>query len=135
MKTTNYNTRQNTSDEMMVYFTSFGNYDPTNHAGPEKGVEITTESFIESKVKKIGDKVFLNWRITGLTKNCMFLIQRSVNAGEFETIEVKKGICGDPGLTVLYCFLDNEQIEGVVKYQVKQIEFDPSLVDVSTNQE
>ena len=135
MKTTNYNTGQNASDEMMVYFTSFGNYSPAHHAGPEKGVEITTESIIESKAEKIDNKVFLNWRITGLVKNCMFLIQRSVNAGEFETIEVKKGICGDPSLTVLYCFLDNDQIEGVVKYQVKQIEFDPSLVKVSTNQE
>ena len=67
------------------------------------------------------------------TKSTIFL--HMYFQGEFETIEVKKGICGDPGLTVLYCFLDNEQIEGVVKYQVKQIEFDPSLVDVSTNQE
>ena len=131
MKTTNNNNRKNAADEMMVYFTSFGNYDPTNHAGPEKCVEITTESFIESKVEKIDGKVFLNWRTTGLTKNCMFLIQRSVNGGLFETIEVKKGICGDPTLTVLYCFLDNEQSKGAVKYQVKQIEFDPSLAGVS----
>lgn len=135
MKTTNYNTGQNAADEMMVYFTSFGNYTPGRHAGQEKGVQITTQSIIESTAEQIGNKVFLNWRITGLTKNCMFLIQRSINAGEFETIEVKKGICGDPTLTVLYCFLDNEQIEGVVKHQVKQMEFSPSLVGVSAIQE
>jgi hypothetical protein len=135
MKTTNYNTRTNAADEMMVYFTSFGNYTPTCPTGPENAGGITTESIIESKTEKIDDKIFLNWQIKGLMKNCMFLIQRSVNAGPFETIEVKKGISGDPTLTVLYCFLDNEQSKGMAKYQVKQIEFDPSLTGVSDRPE
>lgn len=135
MKTTDCNTRQNGADEMMVYFTSFGNYTPAYPTGSENSVGVTTESLIESKTQKIDDKMFLNWQIKGLVKNCMFLIQRSVNAGPFETIEVKKGICGDPTLTVLYCFLDNEQSTGIVKYQVKQIEFDRSLAGDSDRPE
>jgi len=131
MKTTDYNTRQNTADEMMVYFTSFGDFTPAYPTNSENGVRRSAESIIDSKTEKIDDKMFLNWKIKGLVKNCMFLIQRSINAGLFETIEVKKGICGDPTLTVLYCFLDNEQSKGAVQYQVKQIEFDPSLTGVA----
>jgi len=102
--------------------------------GSDKEARITSESIVEHSARAIDNKVFLNWKITGLTRDCLFFIQRSVNEDDYETLKVKKGIGGDVSLTVLYCYIDDEQVEGVVKYRVKQIDFaNPNDGTMATN--
>jgi len=116
---------------ILIYITSFNNTSLASSGGPDDSInKATTECIVENSAIEIDDKVFINWKITGLTKDCMFFIQRSVNASAFETIEVKKGIGGDASLTVLYCFIDEEPLKGVVEYQIKQIDFVASSGDI-----
>jgi len=116
---------------ILIYITSFNNTSLASSGGPDDSInKVTTESIVENRAIAIDDKVFINWKITGLTKDCMFFIQRSVNSSVFETIEVKKGIGGDARLTVLYCFIDEEQLEGIVEYQIKQIDFVATSEDI-----
>jgi len=108
---------------IFIYITSFNNASLGSNFGLAERVNIATESLIETKSNTIEGKVHISWEITGLTKDCLFFVQRSVNDGDYETINVTKGIGGEADLTVQYCYVDAEQPGGVVKYQVKRLDF------------
>ena len=108
---------------MLIGIISFNQSVQAGVDGPEKNGTSITQTLVESNTRIIENRAFINWKITGLIKDCMFLIQHSVDQGEFETIEMKKGLGGDASITILYCHIDDDRITGVVKYQVKKLEF------------
>ena len=114
---------------MLIGIISFNQSVQAGVDGPEKNGTSITQTLVESNTRIIENRAFINWKITGLTKDCMFLVQRSIDEGEFETIEMKKGLGGDASITVLYCHIDDERITGVAKYQVKKLEFHAPIND------
>jgi len=108
---------------IFLYITSFNNASLGSDVGLVEKANIASESIIETKASTIEGKVHVTWEITGLTKDCLFFVQRSVNDGDYETIDVKKGVAGEANVTVQYCYVDAEKLKGVVQYQIKRLDF------------
>ncbi len=76
-------------------------------------------------------KVFLNWSASNEQADCVYIIERSPDGVEFESIGVKEGIGTD--VELFYSWMDNTPLEGFSYYRVKKITRDGTQFFSATN--
>ena len=67
--------------------------------------------------------VELNWVTTTEINNAYFVVEKSLNAVDFVSIKTIQGM-GNSNVTNLYSTLDNNPVNGVNYYRLRQIDFD-----------
>ena len=78
--------------------------------------------------------VYLNWTMHGEMQKSIFMVERSDNGGEFETLGSKEGYpAPNAELNLLYCYSDKNPVFGTATYRIRQFRADGVLVsdDVS----
>src|SRR5205085_2807445 len=73
-----------------------------------------------------GSKVYLNWIAKSNAPDCIYVIERSDNAIEFEPVGLKEGI--GSSLELLYSWVDNKPATSSTQYRIKQIDNEGSLL-------
>ena len=73
--------------------------------------------------KKTDNNILLGWRTESEYNNEKFLIQRSQNGNNFETIGEVLGL-GDSFESNVYSFVDTRPMNGLNYYRLKQMDFD-----------
>jgi hypothetical protein len=67
------------------------------------------------------NQVYLKWTSVGQKEDGLFIIERSTNNVDFETIGFKKGIGSNVKQAIMYCFTDEDINYGKVSYRVKHV--------------
>jgi hypothetical protein len=81
---------------------------------PEIGLKSFTASLVEGVV-------YINWRMKGEPDKSVFMIERSINGGEFESLGLKDGFAApNKDIELLYCFQDITPLTGNNVYRIKQ---------------
>lgn len=79
-------------------------------------------------VRAVEGVVYLNWYMKGEADNSIFLVERSVNGGEFTAIGFKDGFASpDTKTELLYCYSDHQPIVGTSVYRIKQFKKEAML--------
>ena len=81
-------------------------------------------------MKSVQDKNYLKWTVKGEMENTVYVVERSINGNEFESIGVKKGYASPESFQILYCFTDENPSCYSCSYRIKQIHPD-GLVQLS----
>ena len=76
-------------------------------------------------------KVFLNWSASNEQADCVYIIERSPDGVQFESVGVKEGIGTD--VELFYSWMDNKPLEGFSYYRVKKITRDGTQFFSATN--
>jgi hypothetical protein len=76
------------------------------------------------------EKNYLKWTVKGEEENTIYIVERSVNDSEFESIGVKNGYASPKDFQILYCFTDDNPSALPCSYRIKQIHLD-GLVELS----
>lgn len=92
---------------------------------------ITVESISNYSTVYNSGKVFLNWTAKNETADCIYIIERSADGRDFQSVGVKEGI----GTTIelFYSWMDNTPPEGYAYYRVKKIAKDGTQLYSTTN--
>ncbi len=100
-----------------------------NNNGSNGGGVIYTDNsslpveLISFDAQKISKSVLVSWKTATEINNNYFTIERSIDGMNAEIIGVVKG-AGNSNQVVEYRFEDQQPIEGVVYYRIKQTDFD-----------
>jgi len=86
------------------------------------GVDMPVE-FLEVKVISDNDHVNVNWSTASETNNDYFTIERSTDGMDFKPLSIVKG-AGNSNTILNYNYADNNPIEGINYYRIKQTDFD-----------
>jgi len=78
----------------------------------------------------VQEKNYLKWTAKGEEENTIYVVERSINGNEFESIGVKKGYASPENFQILYCFTDENPSVLTCTYRIKQIHPD-GLVQLS----
>ncbi len=88
---------------------------------PETGLSLKDIKMSKFTAKALEGVVYLNWYMKGEADNSIFLVERSVNGGEFVSIGFKDGYSApDANTELLYSFSDNQPVVGTSTYRIKQ---------------
>jgi hypothetical protein len=73
--------------------------------------------------------VYLNWTMHGEMQKSIFMVERSDNGREFETLGSKEGYpAPNTELNLLYCYSDRNPVSGIATYRIRQFRVDGVLV-------
>ena len=64
-------------------------------------------------------KVFLNWTAKNEPADCIYIVERSVDSKEFQSVGVKEGI--GTAIELFYSWMDETPPDGFAYYRVKKI--------------
>jgi hypothetical protein len=64
-------------------------------------------------------KVFLNWTAKNEPADCIYIVERSGNAREFQSVGVKEGI--GTSIELFYSWMDETPPDGFAYYRIKKI--------------
>ncbi|MFH1320772.1 MAG: hypothetical protein ABII90_08990 [Bacteroidota bacterium] len=106
-------------------FALSGNSDKLNNAMPY---------LVDHSAKYLEGNVYLKWRVKGQTDDCMYLIQRSDNGRDFNTVGYKAGIGSLPQLLILYCYIDKTPLQGTSYYRLMRIGWDLAVTYSDTRE-
>ena len=76
-------------------------------------------NIVEFKTILRGQLVFINWTSANEKDNCIYVIERSQNNEDFESIGIKHGTAGE--FELFYSCLDEEPLQGDSHYRIKKI--------------
>ena len=82
--------------------------------------------FVKQQIVYNTGKVYFNWVVKANSSDCLYVIERSFDGGEYEPVGLKEGI-GSP-LELLYSWVDTKPVFGTAYYRIKQIDNDGKLV-------
>ncbi|MBL0104726.1 MAG: hypothetical protein IPP51_13735 [Bacteroidetes bacterium] len=82
--------------------------------------------FVKENIVYNSGKVYMNWVAKPSSDDCIYVIERSTDAVEYEPVGLKEGI-GSP-LELLYSWVDTKPVAGVAHYRIKQIDNEGKLV-------
>ena len=80
-------------------------------------------NLISFTAKETNNKVQLDWATATEYNNDFFVLERSQNGADFESIAEVKG-AGNSNIIQTYCFTDANYPSGVIYYRLKQYDFD-----------
>jgi hypothetical protein len=72
----------------------------------------------------VQEKNYLKWTVKGEKENTIYVVERSINGNEFESIGIKKGYASPENFQILYCFTDDNPSALTCSYRIKQIHSD-----------
>ncbi len=67
-------------------------------------------------------KVFVNWTAKNESNDCIYIVERSADGSNFESVGVKEGVASD--MELFYSWMDNTPPSGFAYYRVKKITHD-----------
>lgn len=67
-------------------------------------------------------KVFVNWTARNESNDCIYIVERSSDGSNFESVGVKEGVSSD--MELFYSWMDNTPPSGFAYYRVKKITHD-----------
>lgn len=76
-------------------------------------------------------KVFINWTARNESADCIYIVERSSDGREFESVGVKEGI--GTNMELFYSWMDNTPPSGFAYYRVKKISRDGTQFYSATN--
>jgi hypothetical protein len=85
-----------------------------NKVAPSKILKFTSTS--ES------GKVYINWVVSGETKDGLYIIERSADGNVFNRIGIKEGIGTELPIELLYSWVDEEPLNGLSYYRLRWLE-------------
>lgn len=119
-----------------IPFTTFSDFVIANMKFGANPLPVEMVSF---DAKKAGKSVVLNWATASEKLNAHFIIERSSNATDFETVAKVAGNA-TTSAKQKYQFTDTNPLQGLSYYRLKQVDLDnkyaySSVVSVNLNQE
>ncbi|MFH2096018.1 MAG: hypothetical protein ABIJ16_09965, partial [Bacteroidota bacterium] len=97
-----------------IFFTCFSNICSAQFSNTTKSILCAEPGKVkiltDFKAKLCEGTVYLNWLMPMEQEDCVFLIQKSYNNIEFETIGTKRGVGGDVKIDLLYCFSEKAEL-------------------------
>ncbi len=76
-------------------------------------------------------KVFVNWTARNESADCIYIVERSVDGRDFESVGVKEGI--GTNMELFYSWMDHTPPAGFAYYRVKKISRDGTQFYSATN--
>jgi hypothetical protein len=67
-------------------------------------------------------KVFVNWTAKNESNDCIYIVERSADGSNFESVGVKEGVASD--MELFYSWMDSTPPSGFAYYRVKKITHD-----------
>lgn len=107
------------------------------------GQQISNDPLMTSNVSQNGSnifnytttynsgKVFLNWTAKNESADCIYIVERSGDGKEYESVGIKEGI--GTNVELFYSWMDNEPPAGYAFYRVKKIAKDGTQFYSSVN--
>lgn len=79
--------------------------------------------YVNFEYNAIGGKVFLKWTCKSNEQKTLFIIQKSDDGKNFETLKVKEGVCTKADVSLLYCYVDEKpNKKGKTYYRIGKID-------------
>lgn len=91
----------------------------------DNGIVANDISMSQFTARSLDGTVYLNWYMKGESSESVFLVERSVNGGVFESIGFKDGYPAPDATTeLLYSYSDTQPALGITRYRIKQYKQD-----------
>ncbi|HHZ64201.1 MAG TPA: hypothetical protein EYN38_04495 [Flavobacteriales bacterium] len=84
-------------------------------------VDIGPRTLVEFGLMSNGGKVYTHWHVNGEKENGLFIVERSTNQRDYEQIGIKRGIGVQIENKILYCWVDEDPMEGVCWYRLLKV--------------
>ncbi len=97
----------------------------SNNVKPEDGFQSSINDF---NVSILENTAFIKWTVTGETSKCMYIIERSSDGSNYQSILFKEGVPSPTKDTeLMYCLKDNTPMDNSSFYRIKQVRSDGSV--------